>query len=358
MTLLRRMFAAALLAVPLMADAGSAQKQKKPQPPEVKSSATASINFKTSTLPKLHDCTKEEIAARPRVDVITDLQTGEILYLSKNLTKDTLDSTKIYPASLTKIEAVKEIARRIRDKIWTPSTEFNVATRNGNRSRPFTLVQSVLMSLGPSLNVLDDIAQASGPDFLASMNAHMLKIGMKSSHYASPTGNPDNPAVYPDVRKTHVTTVGDILRSIQDFELEYATSSASQDTFGLEKITGIWQIPVKGLHRDTHPLTVLETAQGPKAHPYQGVTSGKSGYVCVSGFISYVRYDDHLTKRPFIVFTAGHPTAQARDLHTTALLNDNMGWLRSFAEEQKLRNAILPPAQAVPASAALSAELK
>ncbi len=308
MSISRRSFVAALALSPLLAEAAK------------KKAAAAPVG----------SCSKSDISNRPQGDVICDLETGDIIHLSDNLVGRDLSEIEMNPASLTKLESAKQSMRNIWSGLWTPETEFKVSTRGGTKPRSFPVVDNILMSLGPSLNVMDDVARQS-PTFMKDMAAYMKSIGMEHTTYVSPTGNPDNPKHYPGVRTDHKTTIGDILLSIRDFELKYATPEVAQKTLGRERISGIWKTIVRDqIHRSQHPISILEDAEGGKAHPYPGVRSGKSGYTCNAGFISYVRYDEPVGGRSFIVLTLGHPLAATRDKHTAALIDTHKPAMEAY----------------------------
>lgn len=319
MSLSRRAFTTGVLLLPFAAEAGGKKKAPVPQIPYSNSK-----------------CTKDQIAGRVHADVIVDLITGKVIHLSDTLKEDTLDTTIVHPASLTKIDSVMDFMDRIKAGLWTADTQIAVRTRANAKPLPFTIRDSILMVLNPSLNVFNDLAHAAGPDFLERMNARMHAMGMQHTRYLNATGNPDSP----EIRQGHRTSVGDLLRSIRRFETEYAVPSVTKPLLGLDRISGIWEIAVGGIHRNRNTVTLLEDAAGKDAKPYPGVRSAKSGLTCNSGFISYVRYDDPLTARSFIVLTFGHPTALARDHHTGNLLDQNLPRMRGFAQDEAARMAV------------------
>jgi D-alanyl-D-alanine carboxypeptidase len=266
-------------------------------------------------------CTKEQFSHSVRADLVFDLRTGTVI--SSNIPAEKHETTVIHPASLSKLESIKEIVQRIRAGFWNRFDKFVVKLPQPHKPVEMTLPEVVLASANPSLNVIDSIADQP---FMEGIGKNLKAIGAMHTNYVSATGLP----VSERVRKEQVTTLADIARSVRDFELNYATPEVSRDVLGLERFTGVWKLSIAGIHRNTHTIKILEDAKGEGAKPYPGVTSGKSGYTCEFGFGSYVRYETN--GRPFIVFTSGHVTAPLRDAHTINLIESSKAAFGAFTE--------------------------
>lgn len=266
------------------------------------------------------NCTKEQFAHAVRTDLVFDLQTGEVIY--SNLNAEEREKQTIYPASLTKVEAIKEIIDRVRTGIWESGQMFKVQLPKQSPVN-LSLKDIVLASANPSLNVIDSIADKT---FLEGMRRRLEEIGASNAKYITATGLP----VREDIRAGHVTTLADLAKSVRDFELNYATKEVSQEVFGIDRITGIWNLNIPNVHRTRHTIRIMEDATGPGAAPYPGITSGKSGYTCDFGFGSYVRYE--AADRPFIIMTTGHVGSQLRDEHTVRLIESNKAGMDNFVE--------------------------
>jgi D-alanyl-D-alanine carboxypeptidase len=267
------------------------------------------------------NCTKEQFSHSVRADLVFDLKTGTVI--SSNIPAEKHETTVIHPASLSKLESIKEIIQRIRAGLWNRFDKFTVKLPYPHKPVEMNLPEVVLSSANPSLNVIDSIADQNFMDGIAK---NLKAIGATHSTYVSATGLP----VSERVRKEQVTTLADIARSVRDFELNYATPEVSRDVLGLDRFTGIWKLSIAGIHRNTHTIKILEDAKGDGTKPYPGVTSGKSGYTCEFGFGSYVRYEG--TGRPFIIFTSGHVLPVLRDNHTISLIESSKAAFSAFVE--------------------------
>lgn len=255
-------------------------------------------------------CSADQKAQRFRADIIFELKSGQVI--SSNLEPEVIATKQFHPASLSKLEGVREIFRRIAAGIWKPDTQFSIKEpKKAAFSLPLRDV--VLAAMNPSANVIDSIADH---DFIRSMQDNMRKLGMLNSTYVSATGNP----VTVEVRQQQRTTVADLIKSIRSFELDVAAEAVSEKILGLRRITGLWKVDIPHLTRQHHTIKILESADPKeKGRPMPGVVSGKSCYTCEAGFGSYVRY--HHQGQDYIVMTLGHETALARDDHTVSMIN-------------------------------------
>ncbi len=302
------------------AEAQAGQKQA------VVKSGLKPVSLKQAAAAKIPDrppnCTKEQFSHSVRADIVFDLRTGAVI--TSNIPADKHETTVIHPASLSKLESIKEIVQRIRAGFWNRTEKFTVKLPQPYKPVQMNLPEIVLASANPSLNVIDSIADQPFMDGIAK---NLKAIGAVHSTYVSATGLP----VSERVRKEQVTTLADLARSVRDFELNYATPEVSRDVLGLDRFTGIWKLSIAGIHRNTHTIKILEDAKGEGAKPYPGITSGKSGYTCEFGFGSYVRYE--ASGRPFIVFTSGHVSPVLRDAHTISLIESSKAAFSGFVEQ-------------------------
>lgn len=301
------------------------------------------------------DCTPEKREGRVRADVLFDMRDGAVVsstlfdvqsgnVVKTNLSADDLKKTVIHPASLTKLESVMELMRRIMAGDWAKDTVVKFFFKKKQPTN-LTLTDVAIASLNPSANVMDH-PQIATPEFIESMNAYMKSKGMDDTTYLNATGYPTDQKV----RKGHLTTLRDLIIGIRDFELNYATPEKVRQVFGIEKLTGLWKIDVPGLKRQQHTITVLESAEGKGARPIEGVVSGKSGTTCNFGSGAYLTYQFN-QKYTFGLLTIGHESGARRDVY----IEDNMATQRQLMAEFVRKAEATPPAPAAtPAAAAPS----
>lgn len=283
------------------------------------------------------DCTPEKREGRVRADVLFDMRDGAIVsstlfdtksgdVIKTGLTEDDLRKTVIHPASLTKLESVMELMRRIMAGTWAKDTVVKFFFKK-KEATSLTMTDLAIASLNPSANVMDH-PQIATPEFIASMNAYMKSKGMEDTTYLNNTGYPTDQTV----RKGHLTTLRDLIIGIRDFELNYATPEKVKEVFGIEKLTGLWKIDVPGLKRQQHTISVLESAEGKGARPIQGVVSGKSGTTCNFGSGVYLTYQFNQNYR-FGLLTIGHETGAQRDAYIRSNFEGQKQLMAQFVEK-------------------------
>ncbi len=341
---MRNAFFAALLAGATLAIPTTDAVASGARPKHIKSVKQTAFN-KAPASP-VGDCTPEKKEGRVRADVLFDMDDGTIVsstlfdtktgdVLKTNLTDDDMKKTVIHPASLTKLESVMELMRRIMSGEWAKDTVIKFFFKKKQPTN-LTLTDIAVASLNPSANVMDHPSIAT-PDFIASMNAYMKSKGMLNTTYLNATGYPTNQ----EVRKGHLTTLHDLIIGIRDFELNYATPEKVKEVFGLDKLTGLWKINVPGLKRVQHTISVLETAEGKAAHPIEGVVSGKSGTTCNFGSGAYLTYQfnkDHT----FGLLTIGHNSGAARDAYIRSSFETQKTAMADFIRHSKPIQKIEP----------------
>ncbi len=273
---------------------------------------------------------------RVRVDAVFDLETGETIH--STMGEAELREIPIHPASLTKVEGVKEMMRRIISGVWPRDKTFEVAARPGEKKVPRTPDEIARMSMVTSFNVLDQVAERE-PGFMESIRAYVRKLGMKDTNYVSPTGNPEKGN---SVRDEHRTTVYDLMLSVRDYHLNYAVPHKMRAAFGRESVSGLPDISdIEGLPRAHNTLTLLENATARRAQPVEGVSDGKTGYICNSGFGEYFKYDlkSGFNARSFLVFTLGHDTKQERQKAALNLIDSQHAAMKEFMNRRVPRFA-------------------
>lgn len=279
-------------------------------------------------------CSKQAKANRVRADVIFELQSGQKIYT--NLSDADIAGKQLDPASLTKIESTKELIRRVWSGVWTKDTVFNVSNRPQEARHERNVDAIARLSMVTSFNVMDQIA-SKDPTFMEGVQASIKRLGMTSTRYLSPTGNPNGS---PEVRRNHRTTVGDLMISIRDYHLNYTQSDRVERAFGRPSLSGQPSIAdIPHLDRFTNTVTLLENAVSKKAHPVPGVTDGKTATTCNAGSGLYLKYD--FNGRSFIVMTLGHDSGASRDAHARNLIETYKNDMAAFGSaEQKIPEAL------------------
>lgn len=328
--MLKNLTAASLVLASLVYtdDSAAAAPKKKTRPPSMKTVADAPSASSA--------CPASKRAGRVRADVLYDVESGEILasklydlksgeVIRDNLTETELKETEVRPASLTKIQSVMTMMRKILSGEWLRDSKFNIFF--GGKKVEMTPTDLALASLNPSANVMDQVATR---EFIDDMNDYMHSKGMTGTTYLNATGYPTTDTI----RKNHKTTLHDLVAGIVDFERSYNVPAVLRQVFGRDQITGLWEIDVPGLSRTRHTISVLETAEGKRGRPIPGVIDGKSGTTCNFGSGAYVTYRFNAAHR-FGFLTIGHDNGQQRDRFIARALEEQRPLMEEFARRSK-----------------------
>lgn len=284
-------------------------------------------------------CSVESVARRVPADIVLDLQSGTVLTSAlrvpvgedltgyKPLDDEARRATVIYPASLTKLEAVKEMIRRLQSGMWDKTKPLSIRLLPG--SKPFIMDYDLVSrwTMTASSNVLDRIVSK---DFIESMNEHMRRIGMTNSRYLNATGYPTSNYV----RENHVTTLHDLILSIVDFERNYAQNPEALSALDSTGFTGLGEIDIPRLGKRHHTFPLMAAATGDKAHPIPGVVRAKTGTTCDAGSGVYFAYE--YGGRTFIFITLGHKfgnePGRSRDDYAETMIATHQPGLQAFID--------------------------
>lgn len=270
-------------------------------------------------------CAKGKPRNLVRADMVFDLQTGKVL-LEKNAKQS------FHPASLSKLIALAVVFDDVRAKRYGMNDRVELLKTGGqvdgrtSSIKVMTVREAINGVATASLNnALDGLAAKTGTEkFVARMNEKAKTWGLEQTHFVNPTGWPT-----PQSIKAQRTTLREYAQIVRHMWAEYPKE--------MKQFSGLSEVAIGGLKRPLKSTNnLLETADAPRAQPYEGVVAGKTGYTCYSGWHLVAVFEDRsLGNRRLVAMSVGHATGKARDEQVKELLDTARPKLRAYVKEEE-----------------------
>jgi D-alanyl-D-alanine carboxypeptidase (penicillin-binding protein 5/6) len=212
--------------------------------------------------------------------VLTDLDTGKMIY-SKNM------DTKAYPASLTKmmtvllaVKAVEDGKVKLSDKVAAyddcrQGLTDDSSTADIQPGEVLTLEQlmycALVASANEACNIIAEYISGSIADFVTAMNDEAKSLGCKGTHFANPNGMPDD---------DHYTTAYDLYL--------IAKEGMTHDLFATICNTQSYTVPSTNMsdQRVLYNSNALITGRGTygSGYVYDYASGIKTGFTSSAGY--------------------------------------------------------------------------
>lgn len=291
-------------------------------------------------------CKKNSPRNRVRADIVFDLQSGKIL-LERNA------RASFHPASLSKLMALAVVFDHVRAGDYALADRVRLVRTAGERDGrtsaidAMTVREAILgVATGSLNNALDGLAAKTGTvDFVADMNGKAAAWGLSHTRFVNPTGWPT-----PQSIAFQRTTLRDYAQLVRQMWSAYPAE--------MKQISGLREIRIAGLKNPLKSTNnLLETADAPRAQPYDGVVGGKTGYTCYSGWHLAALYEDRALKnRRMMVISVGHKTGAERDRRVRELLDVTRPRLKTYVREEERQARLRAEAEARKLAAQRQAE--